>query len=69
MRGRHLRLDQPHLRPRLRLSVCTRQALRLKTVDVEHIEEELRARIAAVRQKLLYAPVFVDVSALEARAQ
>ena len=31
--------------------------LRLKTVDVARIEEQLRARMAAVRQKFPYAPV------------
>jgi septum site-determining protein MinC len=39
--------------------------LRLKTADVEHIEAELRAHIAATPQRFLYAPVVVDVAGLD----
>lgn len=39
--------------------------LRLNTTNVGHIEKELRARIASVRQAFPYAPVVVDVAALD----
>jgi septum site-determining protein MinC len=38
--------------------------LRLKTADVAHIEEQLRARAASLRQTFPYAPVVLDVAAL-----
>jgi septum site-determining protein MinC len=43
-------------------------ALRLKTLDVARVEEELRARIATAPHKFLYAPVVVDVAELGASA-
>jgi septum site-determining protein MinC len=42
--------------------------LRLKTVDVERIEEDLRARIDAAPLSFLYAPVIVDLGDLDADA-
>jgi septum site-determining protein MinC len=42
--------------------------LRLKTVDVDQIEAELRARIEARPQAFLYAPVIVDLADLDADA-
>jgi septum site-determining protein MinC len=39
--------------------------LRLKTADVAHIEEQLRDRAASLQQKFPYAPVVVDVAALD----
>jgi septum site-determining protein MinC len=42
--------------------------LRLKTVDVDQIEADLRARIDARPHVFLYAPVIVDLADLEADA-
>jgi septum site-determining protein MinC len=42
--------------------------LRLKSVDVERIEEDLRARIDAAPLTFLYAPVIVDLARLEGDA-
>lgn len=42
--------------------------LRLKTADVARIEKELRARLAAVRQKFPFTPVVVDVAGLAGSA-
>src|SRR5438552_1156940 len=47
-------------------TVTAATVLRLKTVDVAQIEAELRAHIAAQPQSFLYAPIVVDVAALEA---
>jgi septum site-determining protein MinC len=47
-------------------TVTPATVLRLKTVDVAQIEAELRAHIAAMPQRFLYAPIVVDVAALEA---
>ncbi|MGZ3429955.1 MAG: septum site-determining protein MinC [Polyangia bacterium] len=39
--------------------------LRLKTANVAHIEEQLRALAASLRQRFPYAPVVVDLAALD----
>jgi septum site-determining protein MinC len=50
----------------IQATVTAATVLRLKTVDVAQIEAQLRAHIATMPQKLLYAPIVVDVAALEA---
>ena len=47
------------------LTVAPVTVLRLKTVDIVQIEEDLRARIASVRQMFPYAPVVVDLAELD----
>jgi septum site-determining protein MinC len=46
-------------------SVASVTVLRLKTINVAHIEEELRARVASLGHMFPYSPVVVDVAELD----
>jgi septum site-determining protein MinC len=47
------------------VTVAPVMVLRLKTADTAHIEQDLRAHIASVRQRFPYSPVVVDLAGLD----